>query len=119
MSVEESYQIFINKVEPLFPKETLVQQKPREVFLALNIDLNQEIRQIENNEQYRNQGRRGIYLGMLVKDMRWNDQHAFCDLKPWLLLQPPSAPPHTNRCRTCAERAPKRDPEPGRESDVL
>ncbi|KAL8954884.1 MAG: hypothetical protein Q9183_006885, partial [Haloplaca sp. 2 TL-2023] len=55
--------------------------------------------------------RRGVYLAedepyaTLVTDMRFDKQHVTSEFKPKWLLQSPSAPAGSKRCRTCALRA--------------
>ena len=109
--VLESHEYFKNKVEPLFPRGILVEQELCDVSPDLLKNYNKELRQDEKNQYLRDEGRAGTYLaedeqhGILVTSMLYDDKHASCDVKPKWLIQSPSAPEGSKRCRTCAMQA--------------
>ena len=109
--VLESHEYFKNTVEPLFPRDMLIEQEICEVSPDLLKKYNKELRQDEKNQYLRDQRRAGTYLAedeshvILVTSMLWDDEHASCDFKPKWLTQSPSAPGESKRCRTCAMQA--------------
>ena len=117
--VAESQDHFENMIKPLFPSENLVQQILFEPSRALLKDCNARLREMENKGA-RPAKRHGVYLaedemyGMLVTDMSCSDDSSrFFEFKPKWLLQSPSAPHGSKRCRTCALRAMKKGSKPG------
>ena len=109
--VQESHEYFKKTVEPLFSPGMLIEQELVEVSPELLKKRNADLRGTEKLQWLRDDDRAGTYLaedethGLLVTDMRWDDRHASCDLKPKWLAQSPSAPEGSKRCRTCAMRA--------------
>lgn len=117
--VVESQNHFENMIKPLFPPENLVQQILFQPSKDLLKDCNARLREMENNGA-RPAKRHGVYLaedemyGMLVTDMSCSDDSSrFFEFKPKWLVQSPSAPHGSKRCRTCALRAMKKGFKPG------
>ena len=117
--VAESQEHFENTIRPLFPPDNLVQQilfRPSEDLLK---ESNAKLREMEKNGT-RPAKRHDVYLGedemygMLVTDMSCSDDSSkFFEFKPKWLLQSPTAPQESERCRTCALRAMRRKSRPG------
>ena len=109
--VIESHEFFKRKIEPLFPQGMLLEQELCELSPDLLKHYNRELRRDEKQQYLRNKGRAGTYLaedephGTLITSMLYDDQHASCDFKPKWLIQSPSAPEGSKRCRTCAMQA--------------
>ncbi|KAL8866576.1 MAG: hypothetical protein Q9174_006219, partial [Haloplaca sp. 1 TL-2023] len=113
--VLESHQHFEDHIQPLFPADALVEQLLCKISPAFVAKCNGLLRQDENFGEDdilgRPMKRRGVYLAedepyaTLVTDMRYDKQHASTEFKPKWLLQSPSAPAGSKRCRTCALRA--------------
>lgn len=113
--VEESHVHYETVISPLFPEESLVQavlfQPSRDLLRECNADL----RKMEK-EGKRPEKRHGLYLaedekhGCLITDMSWifDDSFECYEFKPKWLVQSPSAPAGSRRCRTCAQRAMKK-----------
>lgn len=112
--VAESYSHYKNIICPLFLEETLVQadifQPTRDLLRECNADL----REMEKADT-RPPKRHGLYLaedekhGCLITDMSWifDDSYNCFEFKPKWLIQSPSAPSGSRRCRTCALQAMK------------
>ncbi|KAG7006214.1 inositol-pentakisphosphate 2-kinase [Physcia stellaris] len=110
--VTESWAHFHNVVSPLFLDNQLVSPTlfhiSRPVIHALNADL----RAMERDGR-RPAKRHGVYVdeseiyGTLVPDMSSDARSTSIEFKPKWLLQSPSAPAGSKRCRTCALRAMK------------
>ena len=113
--VFESHRHFENHIQPLFSADALVEQllcKISPEFVAMgNRLLRKDEKRREDDPLGRPIKRRGVYLAedesyaTLVTDMRYDKQHATSEFKPKWLLQSPSAPAGSKRCRTCALRA--------------
>lgn len=110
--VTESYDHFYNVLRPLFLDSQLVGQTLFRISREVIIELNAELKCMEK-ERRRNVNRRGLYLdedegyGTLVSDMSSDESSTSIEFKPKWLLQSPSAPKGSKRCRTCALRAMK------------
>ena len=109
--VKESHKFFKRKIEPLFPRGMLLEQELCELSPDLLKHYNKELKRDEKQQYLRNKGRAGTYLaedepnGTLITSMLYDDQHASCDFKPKWLIQSPSAPEGSKRCRTRAMQA--------------
>ena len=109
--VIESHDFFKRKVEPLFPQGMLLEQELCELSPDLLRRYNKELKRDEKQEYLRRPGRAGTYLaedepyGTLITSMLYDNKHASCDFKPKWLIQSPSAPKGSRRCRTCAMQA--------------
>ncbi|KAL8833507.1 MAG: hypothetical protein Q9170_004224 [Blastenia crenularia] len=108
--VIESYQHYQEQIEPLFSTENLVEQ----LICMITPEFVQKCNaEIHNHEAHglRPEKRKGIYLlesetyAVAITDMTCDDKHASCEFKPKWLVQSPTAPPGSKRCRTCALRA--------------
>ncbi|KAL8995305.1 MAG: hypothetical protein Q9188_006851 [Gyalolechia gomerana] len=108
--VADSNRHFVEQIKPLFPAESLVEQLLCKVTPGFIIKCNEELRGLQGHG-LRPEKRLGVYLAedepyaTAITDMRFDDQHASCELKPKWLAQSPTAPPDSKRCRTCALRA--------------
>ena len=117
--VVESQAHFENTIRPLFPPDNLVHQtlfRPSEDLLK---ESNAKLREMEK-EGTRPPKRHHVYLaedemyGTLVTDMSCSDDSSkLFEFKPKWLLQSPTAPQESKRCRTCALRAMRRKSRPG------
>lgn len=117
--VIESQAHFEKTIRPLFPPDNLVQQilfRPSEDLLK---ESNAKLREMEK-EGTRPPKRHHVYLaedeiyGTLVTDMSCSDDSSkLFEFKPKWLLQSPTAPQESKRCRTCALRAMRRKSRPG------
>lgn len=122
VSVRESHDFFINDIQPLFPKDSLLEQELCGISSDMLRKLNEDLRRDEKKEFPRNQARQGSYLaenephGTLITKMLFDDEYKSCDFKPKWLLQSPSAPHAAQRCRTCALRA-SRNSEPNHSTE--
>lgn len=113
--VNDSQKHFENEIKPLFPDENLVEAMLFQPSKDLLRDCNANLRRMERNGS-RPLKRHGVYLaedekhGCLITDMSSPDKTLFkCfEFKPKWLVQSPSAPAGSRRCRTCALRAMKR-----------
>ena len=111
LPVQESQAFFKAKIEPLFPRGILVDQVLCEIAPEVMEKCNVQLRKDEKQKFLRDEGREGTYLdeietyGTLVTDMLCDEEHASCSFKPKWLLQSPSAPAGSKRCRNCALRA--------------
>jgi len=111
----DSQRHFEKMIKPLFPNENLVEAVLFQPSGELLRDCNSKLRRIERNST-RPIKRHGTYLaedekhGCLITDMSSPDKALFkCfEFKPKWLIQSPSAPAGSRRCRTCALRAMKR-----------
>lgn len=105
---------FDKVVRPLFRPDELVDQTLTYLPKGLIQRCNEQLRAAELNGR-RPKRRQGVYLsvtepfGLLITDMTtFNDPGTvLAELKPKWLLQSPSAPPNSRRCRTCALRGRK------------
>ena len=115
MPVEECQERFETIIKPLFQKENLVEAELFNVSSELLKDCNSNLRKMEKAGR-RPAKRHGIYLienakhGCLITDMSWPIDNTFTcfEFKPKWLVQSPTAPAGSRRCRTCALRAKKR-----------
>lgn len=104
-------------IKPLFEENQIVDQRlidlrQGNVIQRLNAELKARELDTINDPPKRPTKRRNIYLaddihGLLVTDMRAKDPHSYMtiEFKPKWLLQSPSAPSKSKRCRTCAKAA--------------
>ncbi len=110
LPVRTSWDHFQNVVSPLFLDSQLVSQTLFKISPLVIKDLNVELRQMESHGQ-RPSKRNGNYLaedesyGSLVSDMSSNESSVSLEFKPKWLVQSPSAPSESKRCRTCALQA--------------
>ena len=113
--VANSQQHFESMIRPLFPGDNLLEAVLFQPSLRLLKDCNSKLRMMEEDGT-RPAKRHGSYLaedekhGCLISDMSCPDTSLFrCfEFKPKWLVQSPSAPAGSRRCRTCALRAMKR-----------
>ena len=113
--VVNSQRHFENMITPLFRCENLVESVLFQPSRELLIDCNSNLRKMES-DGVRPTKRHGTYLaedekhGCLITDMSCPGENLFkCfEFKPKWLVQSPSAPAGSRRCRTCALRAMKR-----------
>ena len=109
--VIESHDFFKRKIEPLFPQGMLLEQELCELSPELLNHYNKELKRDEKQQYLRNRGRAGTYLaedepnGTLITSMLYDEKHASCHFKPKWLIQSPSAPEGSKRCRNCAMQA--------------
>ena len=111
----DSHRHFENMIKPLFRDENLVGARLFQLSPQLLRRCNATLRDMENHGT-RPSKRHKIYLaedeqhGCLIMDMSCPDQRLFkCyEFKPKWLVQSPSAPAGSRRCRTCALRAMKK-----------
>ncbi|KAL8674834.1 MAG: hypothetical protein Q9168_000815 [Polycauliona sp. 1 TL-2023] len=110
-SVVESHRHYEDHIEPLFPAESLVEQLLCKITPGFVKKCNVVLRGEEEQYMTRPKKRHGVNLsqtethGLLITDMRYDKTHASTEFKPKWLVQSPSAPPNSKRCRTCALRA--------------
>lgn len=110
--VIDSQKYFNTTVQPLFKQHNLVEQLLFKPSTSLIKSCNANLKRMETDGS-RPHKRNGSYLvesetyGTLVTDMTCaaTDSHASIEFKPKWLLQSPSAPAASVRCRTCALRA--------------
>lgn len=102
----EQVKSFNDNFRPLFPPDCLVQ--PEIIRLNTNITsaLNRALDTL-NRPSRRSQDclPEDEHFGLLVTDMMPTAGKAMLEMKPKWLLQSPSAPSNSKRCRTCALRA--------------
>ena len=109
--VIESYKFFKTVIEPLFPQGMLLEQELCELSSDLLKHYNKELKRDEKQKYLRKERRAGTYLaedephGTLITSMLYDNKRASCDFKPKWLIQSPSAPEGSKRCRTCAMQA--------------
>lgn len=111
----DSQRHFESLIRPLFPNENLVAATLFHPSRSLLKECNTDLQAMEKRG-LRPTKRRGIYLvadepyGCLITDMTCPKDAAYkCfEFKPKWLVQSPSAPAGSRRCRTCALRAMKR-----------
>lgn len=112
--VIDSQKYFNATIQPLFKQHNLVEQllfKPSTSFIK---SCNANLKRMETDGS-RPHKRHGVYLvesetyGTLITDMTCAaaDSYASIEFKPKWLVQSPSAPAGSVRCRTCALRAMK------------
>ena len=113
VSVIDAQQKYESLIRPLFMESSIVGQELCDVSRGLLEQCNGKLRQFER-ESSRNVSRFGVYLnenehfGILINDMSYDEGHVSVEFKPKWLVQSPSAPADSQRCRTCAMRARKR-----------
>ena len=104
---------FNRYIKPLFAERHLLKQILVPLSSDLSSELNELLRESEKRTHTspRDMKRRGVYLpefdeegfGILVPKLSASAPHEFLEeFKPKWLLQSPSAPLHSQRCRTCA-----------------
>lgn len=102
---------FNSQIRSLFRDEELVSQELVRLPDGLTAACNERLRDDEAQDR-RPRKRRGVYLctdepfGLLIKDMTASPGSGttLWEFKPKWLVQSPSAPPDSRRCRTCALR---------------
>lgn len=112
---EESYRRFQDVIRPLFPAENLVEQVLVHVPPHVVAECNRQLQLDESDARTRPRKRCGVYLaqdepyGTLITDMSPNADagEVLVEFKPKWLVQSPSAPLGSRRCRTCALRVKK------------
>ena len=115
LPVEDSQQHFETIIQPLFPKENLIESELFKFSPSLLEDCNSTLRKMEKSG-VRPAKRCGVYLtenpryGCLITDMTWlvDDKIISLEFKPKWLVQSPTAPAGSKRCRSCALRAMKK-----------
>ncbi|KAL8908578.1 MAG: hypothetical protein Q9171_005375 [Xanthocarpia ochracea] len=109
--VLDSHRHYEQYIEPLFPAESLVEQLLCKITPGFVRKCNAALRTEEEALMKRPKKRHGVDLsetechGLLITDMTCDEKHASTEFKPKWLVQSPSAPPGSKRCRTCALRA--------------
>ena len=108
-SVIASYTHFQNVIRRLLYESEVTAQTLCEISPKVIDDLNSELLQMENDgkrsmKRYGNYVARDERYGTLVTDMSPNGAHISLEFKPKWLVQSPSAPTDSKRCRTCALR---------------
>lgn len=110
LPIKTSWDYIHNVVAPLFLDSQIVSQTLFKISPLVIQDLNVELRQMESHGQ-RPSKRNRNYLaedesfGTLVSDLSSNKASVSLEFKPKWLLQSPSAPSDSKRCRTCALQA--------------
>lgn len=112
--VLDSQKYFNTTVQPLFTQHNLVEQLLFKTSTSIIKSCNANLKRMEMDGS-RPHKRHGVYLvesesyGTLITDMTCavTDSHASIEFKPKWLVQSPSAPAGSVRCRTCALRAMK------------
>jgi len=110
LPVTTSWDHFHNVVSPLFLDSQIVSQTLFKISPLVIKDLNAELRQMESHGK-RVSKRYGAYIaedesyGTLISDMSSNEASLSLEFKPKWLVQSPSAPSESKRCRTCALQA--------------
>ena len=115
MPVKDSQRHFETIIRPLFWDENLIESELFEVSSSLLKDCNSKLRRMEKRD-LRPAKRWGVYLtenpryGCLITDMTWlvDDTIVSLEFKPKWLIQSPTAPAGSKRCRSCALRAMKK-----------
>ena len=113
---EESHRHFETMIQPLFQSENLIGSELFRISRYLLKDCNASLRKMEKNGK-RPAKRHGVYLvenekhGCLIMDMssKFGGASTCLEFKPKWLVQSPSAPNGSRRCRTCALRAMKHE----------
>ncbi|RAK88420.1 inositol-pentakisphosphate 2-kinase [Aspergillus costaricaensis CBS 115574] len=111
ISYQEIARNFDRCIRPLFKPEELVDQELVYLPRGLVQGCNEQLQAAERSGQ-RPKRRQGVYLstvepfGLLITDMTTFSipGTTLSELKPKWLIQSPSAPPNSRRCRTCALR---------------
>lgn len=112
--VIDSQKYFNTTIQPLFTQHNLIEQLLFKPSTSLIKSCNTNLKRMETDGS-RPHKRHGVYLvesetyGTLITDMTCAaaDSHASIEFKPKWLVQSPSAPAGSVRCRTCALRAMK------------
>lgn len=110
LPIKTSWDYLHNVVAPLFLDSQIVSQTLFKISPLVIKDLNIELHQMESHGQ-RPSKRNRTYLeederyGTLISDMSSNEASVSLEFKPKWLLQSPSAPSDSKRCRTCALQA--------------
>lgn len=110
LPVQTSLDHFKNVISPLFHDSQVVSQTLLKISTEVIKDLNTELREMEAQGK-RAAKRHGTYLaeneayGTLITDMSSDSTSVSIEFKPKWLVQSPSAPTGSKRCRTCALRA--------------
>lgn len=110
LPVRTSWDYYHKVVAPLFLDSQIVSQTLFKISPQVIGGLNAELRQMETYGQ-RPSERNGTYLaedesyGTLVSDMSSDEASVSLEIKPKWLVQSPSAPSKSKRCRTCALQA--------------
>ncbi|KAL8829137.1 MAG: hypothetical protein Q9191_002188 [Dirinaria sp. TL-2023a] len=105
--VMDSYRHFQTVIRRLLHESEVIGQTLCKISSQVIDDLNSELRQMENDGK-RSMKRHGNHLatdepyGTLVTDMSPDGAHFSLEFKPKWLVQSPSAPKSSRRCRTCA-----------------
>ena len=115
MPVEDSQRHFETIIRPLFGNENLIESELFRISPSLLKDCNSKLRKMEKSD-VRPAKRWGVYLtenppyGCLITDMTWlvDDTFVSLEFKPKWLVQSPTAPAGSKRCRSCALRAMKK-----------
>ena len=115
MPVEDSQRHFETIIRPLFSDENLIESELFQMSPSLLKDCNSKLRKMEKSD-IRPAKRWGVYLtespryGCLITDMTWlvDDKTVSLEFKPKWLVQSPTAPAGSKRCRSCALRAMKK-----------
>lgn len=110
--VLESQKYFNTTIQPLFTQQNLVEQLLFKPSASVIKSCNANLKRMETDGS-RPQKRHGVFLvesesyGTLITDMTCapTDSYASIEFKPKWLVQSPSAPAGSIRCRTCALRA--------------
>lgn len=105
-SAKEQLSAFDDYFKPLFPPESVVQQRTIDLHHDLPASINAALSQI-NRPSHRLQDflADGETHGLLVTDMTPRKGELLLQVKPKWLEQSPTAPRDSKRCRTCALRA--------------
>lgn len=112
ITARDQYACYTNIINPLFDTEHLVVPFLVSVDAAFLVDVNRELRDLEQNG-YRPKMREGDLVaetedhGFLMTDMSPVGAEISIEIKPKWLTQSPNAPEKARRCRTCALRAQK------------
>jgi inositol-pentakisphosphate 2-kinase len=114
--MEESHRHFETMIQPLFQEDNLIGSELFQISRDILRDCNASLRRMEKNGK-RPTKRHGVYLvenekyGCLIMDMgpTFGEDSTCIEFKPKWLVQSPSAPQGSRRCRTCALRAMKRE----------
>ena len=115
MPVEDCQRHFETIIRRLFCDENLIESELFQMSPSLLKDCNSKLRKMEKSD-VRPAKRWGVYLtenppyGCLITDMTWlvDDTFVSLEFKPKWLIQSPTAPAGSRRCRSCALRAMKK-----------
>lgn len=115
LQVEDSQRHFESIIQPLFSKENLIESELFRLSPRLLENCNSTLRKMEKSDM-RPAKRCGVYLtenpryGCLITDMTWliDDTIISLEFKPKWLVQSPTAPAGSKRCRSCALRTMKK-----------